>query len=167
MRRTTSLLVVLFCVAGMPARAQQVTEIYKCLDPSGRPLFTSDRRDTVGKKCELVARQVMNEAAPAGPAAARPAPRERSASPAGFPKEDAGSRASAKDRQREILERELAQEESMLAKAKKEFADQENLRSGDEKNYARVLERLQPYKNTLEVHTKNVDALRQELGKLR
>ncbi len=167
MRRTTSLLALLFCVAGMPARAQQVTEIYKCLDPSGRPLFTSDRRDTVGKKCELVARQVMNEAAPAGPAAARPAARERSAPPAGFPKEDAGSRASAKDRQREILERELAQEESMLAKAKKELTDQENQRSGDEKNYARVLERLQPYKNTLEVHTKNVDALRQELGKLR
>jgi len=167
MRRTLSLLILALCAVALPARAQQVTEIYKCLDPSGRPLFTSDRRDTVGKKCELVARQVVNQPAPAGQPSSRPAAKERSPSPAGFPKEDAGARATAKDRQREILERELAQEEGMLAKAKKELSDQENLRSGGEKNYARVLERLQPYKNTLEVHTKNVDALRQELGKLR
>ena len=36
----------------------QVTEIYKCLDANGKPLYTSDKRDTAGKKCELVSREI-------------------------------------------------------------------------------------------------------------
>src|SRR2546428_486740 len=44
-------------VLAAPAHAQ-VTEIYKCLDPAGRPLYTSDKRDTAGKKCELVSREI-------------------------------------------------------------------------------------------------------------
>src|SRR5229473_2368008 len=104
-----------------PAHAQ-VTEIYKCLDPAGRPLYTSDKRDTAGKKCDLVSR--------------------------------------------EILEKELATEQQLLAKAQQDLTEQESVRSGDERNYARVLERLQPYKDSLEVHQKNVEALRRELSNL-
>ena len=36
----------------------QTTEIFKCVDGTGRPLYTSDKRDTMGKKCELVSREV-------------------------------------------------------------------------------------------------------------
>lgn len=154
---------LLLAVAG-PARAQ-VIEIYKCVDANGRPLYTSDRRDMPGKKCELVSREAAAPPA-ATQAPQKPAVSAKTATPPGFPREEARERASAKERQREILERELVQEESLLAKAKKELADQENIRGGDEKNYARVLERLQPYKNTLEVHMKNLEALKQELGKL-
>ena len=35
----------------------------------------------------------------------------------------------------------------MLGKARKELAAQESVRGGDEKNYSRVLERLQKYKD--------------------
>src|SRR5690349_24438899 len=136
----------------------QVTEIYKCIDPqSGRPLYTSDKRETAGKKCELVSREV--NVVPAQKAAARP-------SPPGFPKESAADRAVAKSKQRETLERELNQEQGMLADAKRKLAEQEAIRSGDEKNYARVLERLRPYQDAVEVHEKNVDALKRELGNL-
>src|SRR5689334_4820778 len=38
--------------------AAQVTEIYKCMDKAGRPLYTSDRKDIDGKRCELVSREV-------------------------------------------------------------------------------------------------------------
>ena len=38
---------------------------------------------------------------------------------------------------------------------------------GDERNYARVLERLQKYKDNVELHAKNAGELRKELGKLR
>ena len=37
---------------------------------------------------------------------------------------------------------------------------------GDEKNYARVLERLQPFRDNVELHTKNIEALRRELANL-
>jgi hypothetical protein len=138
----------------------QASEIWKCVDERGRALYTSDKRETAGKKCELVSREinVVPGQKPA-PAAAK--------SPAGFPKESPGDRASAKSRQRDTLERELQQEETMLADARRKLTEQEAIRSGDEKNYAKVLDRLRPYQDAVEVHQKNVDALKRELGNLR
>src|SRR5882672_910663 len=136
-------------VLAAPAHAQ-VTEIYKCLDPAGRPLYTSDKRDTAGKKCDLVSREIN-----VVPTQQIPAQRE-----------SASDRANAKERQREILEKELTTEQQLLAKAQQDLTEQESVRSGDERNYARVLERLQPYKDSVEVHQKNVEALRRELGNL-
>jgi hypothetical protein len=142
-------------LVAVPAHAQ-VTEIYKCLDPSGRPLYTSDKRDTAGKKCEIVSRQV--NVAPSQPPPQRPAT---------FPRESANDRSSAMVRQRAILEKELATETEMLAKARQDLAAEEATRSGDERNYARVLERLQPFKDSIETHEKNIEALRRELGNLK
>src|SRR5712691_5997182 len=146
---------------GAPATAQ-VTEIYKCLDPTGRPLYTSDKKDTEGKKCELVSREI-NVVPAQKLSIPRPAPRE-STRREDFPRESPSTQASAKERQREILEKELAAEQELLAKAKEELADQEATRGGDERNYARVIERLQPFKDNVDLHEKNVEALRRELG---
>jgi hypothetical protein len=41
------------------------------------------------------------------------------------------------------------------------------VREGNERNYARVLERLQPYKDSVETHQKNIEALKRELSNLR
>jgi hypothetical protein len=81
-------------------------------------------------------------------------------------RESASDRASARDRQREILESELKTEEALLAKAKQALAEQENVRMGDERNYAKVLERLKPFQETVELHEKNIAALKRELGNL-
>ena len=141
--------------AAAPARAQ-VTEIFKCVDDRGRPLYTSDKRETAGKKCETVSREV--NVVPAQKAAAK--------SPAGFPRESASDRAASKAKQRDTIEKELSQEERLLAEAKRKLAEEEAIRSGDEKNYARVLARLQPYKDAVEVHEKNVAALKREINNL-
>jgi hypothetical protein len=138
----------------LPAHAQR-TEIFKCVDASGRASYTNDRRETAGKQCEVVTTQI-NVAPPPKPAASRP-----------FPRESAAERGNATSRQREILEKELAAEEQDLAKARQALAEQESVRSGDERNYARVLERLQPYKDRIETHEKNVEALKRELSSLR
>jgi DNA repair exonuclease SbcCD ATPase subunit len=148
-------------VAGGLVHAQQVTEIWKCQDERGRPLYTSDKRETVGKKCEVVSREVNVVPAPSG---AKPG--AKSPSPPGFPKESVNERMAAKAKQRETLEKELAQEEQMLAEAKRKLAEQEAIRTGDEKNYAKVLARLQPYRDAVEVHEKNVQALKRELANL-
>jgi hypothetical protein len=139
----------------------QVTEIFKCRDASGRPLYTSDKRDTEGKQCELVSREI--NVVPAQKPKPAPAPRVGQGS---FPRESPSARANAKERQREILEKELATEEELLAKAKQALAEQEAVRSGNERNYARVLERLRPFQENVELHTKNVEALRRELANL-
>ena len=99
---------------------------------------------------------------PAASQSAKPAAR----APTVFPKEDSQARAAAKSRQREILERELEREETLLGESRKELAEQESVRYGDERNYAKVLERLQKYKDSVEVHEKNVESLRRELTNL-
>lgn len=150
----------------LPALAQgQVTEIYKCVDDKGRPLYTSDKRDTAGKKCELVSREITVVPAPPKPAASE-GTGSRAKSPAGFPKESPDSRAASREKQREILEREIGQERSLLAKAKQALAEQDAIRLGEEKNYARKLERLKPFQDTVEVHEKNIAALERELRNL-
>ena len=145
------------------AQQQQVTEIFKCKGPDGHWTYTNDRREAEKQKCEVVTRQI--NVAPA-PKPAGPAPRA-AAKPGEFPKESAADRAKAQSRQREILEKELAQEQASLAKARQELAAQEAVRGGDERNYARVQERLQPFKDSVETHEKNIEALRRELNNLR
>ena len=152
-----ALIFVTFAWLAGPACAQ-VTEIYKCVDgKSGRPLYTSDKRDTAGKKCQLVTREVN----------VAPAQRPRASNPSSFPKETAAERANAKGRQRDILEKELVAEQQSLLKARQDLAEQESVRSGDERSYARVEQRLQPFKDSVELHEKNIEALRRELNNLR
>jgi hypothetical protein len=145
----------------LPAQAQR-TEIFKCVDASGRASYTNDRRETAGKQCEVVTTQI--NVAPTPKPAARPLPKETAQER--FPRESASERVDAKSRQRDILQKELAAEEQDLAKAKQALAEQEAMRFGDERNYARVLERLQPYKDRIETHEKNIEALKRELSGL-
>jgi hypothetical protein len=143
------------------SQAQQDMTIWSCKDKDGRTHVTNLREDTLGKNCKVV-QQTRVQVVPAATQAARPAAKPATA----FPREDAQARASAKSRQREILERELTQEEESLGRARKELAEQESVRYGDERNYAKVLERLQKYKDAVEVHEKNIDSLRRELANL-
>ena len=135
----------------------QVETIWNCRDSAGRTHVTNLKEDTVGKDCRIVQQQRVTVV---------PAPKPGAKSPAGFPKESAADRVASKAKQRETIERELNQEQGMLADARKKLAEQEAVRSGNEKNYARVLERLKPFQDTVEVHEKNVEALKRELGNL-
>lgn len=139
----------------------EIQTIWRCVDTNGKTHVTNVKDETAGKDCKSIQTQRVNvlpAQAPAKPAAK---------SQAGFPKESSGERASARDRQKATLESELASEEALLAKAKAELAEQESIRLGDEKNYARVLERLQKYKDNVELHEKNAGELRRELSKLK
>jgi uncharacterized membrane protein YqiK len=143
------------------AQASQDVTIWSCRDKDGRTYVTNLREDTSGKNCRVV-QQTRVQVVPA-PAAGKSAPK---AAPGSFPKENSQARASARERQREILERELAQEQTQLAQARKELEEQESVRYGNERNYAKVLERLQKYKDAVEVHEKNVESLKRELTNL-
>jgi hypothetical protein len=157
MHRGWALLVLLAGLPVMNAHAQQnVTEIFKCRNEQGQVVYTNDRRQAEKQQCELVMRQV--NVAPSKPPSARTP---------GFPRETPQASASARERQRQVLEKELANEQQALKQAQHALAEQENVRSGDERNYARVLERLQPYKDSIENHEKNIQALQRELANLK
>lgn len=147
-------------LSALPALAQAQTSeeitIWSCRDKDGRTHVTNLREDTSGKDCRIV-QQTRVQVVPA------PKPK---AAPGSFPREDSQARASARERQREILEKELQREETLLTDARKELEEQESVRYGDERNYARVLERLQKYKDAVELHQKNVESLRRELTNL-
>jgi len=127
--------------------------VYKCPDGSGRFTYTNIKRDTVGKNCTVVSKEVQVMPSPA-------------------PSSSAGGRSSSPtvDRntdRRKILESELQNERQLLSDAQQKLAEQEGIRTGDERNYARVQERLKPYQEAVDLHTKNIEQLRGELGRLR
>jgi len=142
------------------AQSTQVETLWNCKDKDGKTMLTNQQSDTVGKECRIVHQQRVTVV----PGTAKPA--AKGPSPSNFPKESANDRAAAREKQRQTLERELAQEQDLLAGAQRKLAEQEAIRSGDEKNYARVLERLRPYRDAVEVHTKNIEALKRELSNL-
>lgn len=130
------------------------SEVYKCPDASGRPTYTNVKRDTVGKKCTLVSKEV-------------------SVIPAQVPMRSmqssvaAGSPAPRNDNRRKIIESELQNEQQLLTDARQKLTEEEGVRTGDERNYARVLERLRPFQEAVEQHSRNIEQLRGELGKLK
>jgi hypothetical protein len=146
----------------LPAPAQGDT--FKCTDSNGRPTYTNMKEETRGKNCSVVMREVsVVPAAPAPPArtaSAKPTPE-------GFPKVDQGTQKNRDVARRKILEDELAAETKSLQQAKAELSEQEQTRGGDERNYQRVLDRLQKYKEEVEQHEKNLEALRRELSNVR
>ena len=143
----------------------QTTEIYKCVDNAGRLTYTSDKRETADKRwknCQLVSREVN-----VVPSQKLKPSANASTELGRFPRETPAQAQTAKGRQREILEKELAVEQNALTKARQDLAQQESVRSANEQNYARVEERLRPFKDSIETHQKNIEALQRELSNLR
>ena len=153
--RYLGLVAALVFVLAAPARG----DTFKCIDANGRATYTNMKEETKGKNCSVVMREisVVPAVPPARSAAANP-------SPAGFPKVDPATQKNRDGARRRILEEELGGEEKSLAQAKTELTEQESIRTGDEKNYQRVLDRLQKYKDEVERHEKNVEALKKELS---
>lgn len=153
--RYLGLVAALAFVLAAPARG----DTFKCIDANGRATYTNMKEETKGKNCSVVMREisVVPAVPPARSAAANP-------SPAGFPKVDPATQKNRDGARRRILEEELGGEEKALAQAKTELTEQESIRTGDEKNYQRVLDRLQKYKDEVERHQKNVEALKKELS---
>jgi septal ring factor EnvC (AmiA/AmiB activator) len=130
------------------------SEVYKCPDASGRPTYTNVKRDTVGKNCTLVSKEVS--------VVPVQTPMRASESSRAAP-----TPAARSENRRRILESELQNEQQLLTDAKQKLAEQEGVRNGDERNYARVPERLKPYQEVVDQHNKNIDQLRAELDRLR
>jgi hypothetical protein len=156
--RRFGLAAALTCALVLPAWG----DTFKCMDTNGRATYTNMKEETKGKNCTVVMREIS--VVPAIPAQ-RAAKEARS--PAGFPKVDPATQKSRDDGRRRILEEELSGEERALAKARAELTQQESVRTGDERNYQRVLDRLQPYKDDVERHEKNIAALKRELSNVK
>ncbi|MDR3212393.1 MAG: DUF4124 domain-containing protein [Azoarcus sp.] len=134
-----------------PASAQ----VYKCADANGKVSYTNARSATKG--CE----PLTNEQA-VSTVSMRPA-----SSPASFPKVSSDAQKERDNARRQVLQNELATEEAELEEARKALTGQEAVRHGDEKNYQKKLDRLQPFKEDVERRERNIEALNKEISGLR
>jgi Domain of unknown function (DUF4124) len=143
-----------------PARA----DIWECIDSSGNKRFTNVKAEAAGcKPMNLPPVSSVPSPKPAGKVDAKP----QTATPGNFPKVDTPTQQQRDGDRRKILEQELASEQKLLDQAKKDLAEQEATRLGSERNFQRVLERLEPYKKKVSLHENNINNLRKELSSLR
>lgn len=143
-------------------------DIFKCVDEAGHVTYTNNKPS--GKGCNTLARDQAVSSVPGGgrPAAATSTPSSgASTGSAGFPRVDSGTQKARDTDRRRILEEELAAEQRSLEGAQKQFSEQEAVRYGDERNYQKVLDRLQPFKDKVQLHERNIEALKREIGNLR
>lgn len=157
MKRCT--IALLLGTLALPAAANT---IYKCTDASGGTLISNTRVD---KNCKPVV---------SGPDSSLPAPKPRAASgaaanpsPAGFPRVQEDTQKARDTDRRRILEQEMAGEQRNLAQARKELAEQETIRNNDERNNQKVIDRVQPYKDRVAQHERNIQQIQRELNNLR
>ena len=152
-------------LASFAARASNHI-LYECVDASGNKQFTNIPANP--KACKVL--NIPTTPPPSAPAAqgAQTQPRPPKVStPSHFPRVDRALQQARDDERRRILENELNTEEKLLAHARKELAEQEAVRHGTEKNYNRVLDRLEPFQKKVKLHEDNVANLRREISKMR
>lgn len=82
-------------------------------------------------------------------------------------KVDSATQAQRDNDRRSILQDELTRERKLLDEAQKRFDEEEAIRSGDERNYQRVLDRLKPFQDRINQHQRNIDSITRELDNLR
>lgn len=147
---------------GLPVSA--LADIWECVDSNGNKRFTNIKAEAAGcKSMNLPPISSVPAPKPGASAAAgngaKPAP-----APGNFPKVDPATQQQRDAGRRKLLEQELAEEQRLLDQARKALAEQESTRLGNERNYQRVLERLEPYKKKVALHEHNVAKLREELA---
>lgn len=133
--------------------------IFKCIVEDGGEVISNKR---IGKTCKVVVTDAENTMpAPKGkPATATP-------SPAGFPKVTEDTQKSRDKDRKHILQEELAGEQKKLEQARKELSEQESVRGSEDKNAQKTLDRIQPYKERVAQHERNIAAINKELANLK
>lgn len=140
-------------------------DIYKCEDDAGHVTYTNQKPSSKG--CKMLSRDQPVTTVPGSGSSSGSKAAAKQPTPSSFPRVDGNTQKQRDNDRRTILEKELATETQNLEAAKKELAAQEAVREGDEKNYQRVLDRLQPYKDKVALHERNIAALQKEIANLR
>ena len=176
----------LLLLASLPVRADVM---YQCVDESGHKSFSNIKSTEKGVRCTA-----MDLGTPVVAPVARPAA-AKTPTPASFPKVDDNAQKSRDTDRRRILDGELSAEQKNLEQARKDLAAQEESALPEERmasrqhctpvtmkdgktgqsctttpggiNNSKVEERLQPFKDKIALHERNIEAIQKEIAKLR
>jgi len=144
------ILLLMLLVVAMPVA---YAEMWKCVDLDGNIRYTNIKSDAKG--CKALNLDPVKTA----PAAAQPQQK-----PANFPSVTRDAQKQRDSDRRRILEQETAQEQQQLEQAKKQLAEQKDVRLDNEKNPARARERLKPLEARVRLHESNLESLRKEIA---
>jgi hypothetical protein len=140
-------------LALMAAGTAWAQQIYKSVDPQGRVIYT-DRPVEGAKPVDLP------------PVTTVPAVKVPEKKPAAAEAAPAAPRDEAAERRARETEARLKDAEAGLDAARKELAEQEQIRLGDERNnYQKYLDRVQRYRDEVTRQELEVEALRKAAGK--
>jgi hypothetical protein len=142
---------LLFVPLLLPLTAAADT-LYKCTDESGTVLFTNQK--TTKKGCTVLSYQAPPPAAGANPTRQRAT---ATPTPGDFPRVSGSEQRARDSDRRAILDKELAIEMQNGDRARKALAEAGNLPA----------DKLQPLRDTLALHERNIESLKKELGNLR
>lgn len=155
-------LIPLLCLLPLPVAADT---LYKCTDESGAVLYTNQKGGS--RNCTVLSQDK--------PVSTFSAPKPR---PSDFPRVAPDQQKARDNDRRAILEQERGNEQKLLDEAKKALADQEAYIDPSERNAGRVntphgvnttkIEaRLQPFRDSVQLHERNIEALNKEISNLR
>jgi hypothetical protein len=143
----------------------QADTLYKCLGADGRMTYTNQKGSA--KSCEIISQDkpisTFNS----------PAPKPKQATPADFPRVNGDQQKARDTDRRAILEQELTNELKNLAAAKQALAEQENTVLPEERMQgggvqgAKRDERVQAYRDKVQLHERNIEAIRREIGNIK
>lgn len=147
-------LFAMMCIWPLLAQA----DIYKAVDANGHVTYSSTPIEG-GKKIILEPLPTM-------------VPPGKARSPADFPKVDAATQRDRDETRRKILQDELDAEEKLLAESQlklNEASPEVYMGQGGKtfRNVAKYEEAIKPIQEQIELHQKNIEALKTELSKLK
>ena len=144
-----------------------LADVFKCVDAEGRTTYTNN--PSVMRGCTRLITEPPLATSPAAPRPSAAAP-GASTTPATFPRVAPDAQRARDDTRRQVLERELASEERALATARQALSDEERRLAAETPALQRTAsgdERLKPLRDRIELHQRNLDALRREISNLR
>ena len=158
-RNTARLVALLAWAAAAPVGAA----ICKYIDADGAIHYTNVSPDRGWRKLSCdIADDTPRPKAGSGNGAAR------SATPAGFPRVEPEAQKSRDELRRKVLADELASEEKLLAEARTAYDNGAPAPLAEEQNDAeRYRQRIGRLRQAVQLHERNIEALRKELAAVR
>ena len=177
MNATRTLLLAL----ALPFVSSAHASVFKCVDANGNVTYTNDR--ALARDCEPLNPDLpVSSIPPPSRTPAPPAPPAAKPSSRDFPRVAPGAQQQRDDSRRRILENELDAEEAALREAREKLEAEQERDAPEDRNVVRKTadgrtyrsinlekreERLEPYRNQVELHERNIEALEREISGLR
>jgi len=152
------------CVAlGFAATASAQGSVCKYVDPDGNIVFSNVAPEKGLRKLSCINSITTEDIGKKSPIPARTTP-----TPAGFPRVDADTQRGRDDVRRRVLSEELAAEEKLLGEARTSYANGAPVPLPEEQaNAERYRDRIGRLRQAVQLHERNIDALKKELGTTR